>query len=58
MQTVSNGDSLHEKSNPAFWEKQEKNIISLSSAEFAQRVTKVKKCWMNSNMCGNYFEVL
>ena len=35
MQIVS-----HEMSNPTFWEKQEKNIISLSSAEFTQRVAK------------------
>ena len=28
-------------SMPIFWEKNKKNIISLSSAEFAQRVVKV-----------------
>ena len=43
MQTVSNGDSLHEMSNPVFWEKQEKNIANLLSAELALRVIKVKE---------------
>ena len=42
MQIVSNGDNLHEISNPVFWGKKEKNIINLSSAEFALRVVKVK----------------
>ena len=32
MQIVSNGDNLHEMSNPVFWEKQEK-YFKLSSAE-------------------------
>ena len=40
MQTVSNGDSLHEISNSVFWENK-KNIISLSSAELVQRVVEV-----------------
>ena len=37
MQTVSTGDSLHEMPNPVFW-KNKKNIITLSSAEYAVRV--------------------
>ena len=41
MQIVSNGDNLHEISNPVFWEKNKKNVISLSSVEFTQRVVKV-----------------
>ena len=37
MQIVSNGDNLHEMSNPVFWEK--KNNVSTSSAEnFTQSV--------------------
>ena len=40
MQVVSNGDNLHEISNPVFWEKEEKNI-NLSSAELAQWMVKV-----------------
>ena len=44
MQIVSNGENLHEMSKPVFWEKKKiKNvIILLLSAEFAQRVAKVK----------------
>ena len=41
MQVVSAGDNLHEMSKPIFWEKYE-NISSLSSAELAQRVLRVK----------------
>ena len=37
MQIVSNGDNLHEMSNPAFWGKKKKTINS-PSAEFTQRV--------------------
>ena len=40
MQIVSSGDNLHEMSKPTSV-KNEKNIISLSSAEFANRVIKV-----------------
>ena len=41
MHIVStNGDDLHEMSNPAFWEIIRKNIINLLSAELAQRVVK------------------
>ena len=36
MQSVFNGDNLHELSNPVFWE-----TMNLSSAELAQRVGKV-----------------
>ena len=40
MQIVSNGDNLHEMSNPVSWKK--KNIRkNLSSAELAQRMVKV-----------------
>ena len=35
------GDSFHEMPLPVFWENK-KTIISLSSAELAQRVVKVK----------------
>ena len=41
MQIVSIGDNLHEMSNPVFWEKNKKNINSLSSAEL-QRVVTIK----------------
>ena len=37
MQIVSNGDSMHEMSNPVFWKKKiRKNIINVSTAEIAQ----------------------
>ena len=36
MQIVSNGDNLHEMSNPVSGESK-KNIINLPSAELAQR---------------------
>ena len=42
MQIVSLGDNLHEMSEPAFWEKNKKNIINLLSAELTQSVVKVK----------------
>ena len=42
MQIVSNGDNLHEMSNPVFWKKIRKNIISLLSAELVKGVIKVK----------------
>ena len=45
---VSNGDNLHEMTNPVFLSffsffflKNEKNITNLSSAELAMRVVKV-----------------
>ena len=42
MQIVSLlGDNLHEISNPFFW-KNKKNIISLSSAEYAHSMVSVK----------------
>ena len=41
MQIISNGDELHEMSNPVFW-KNKRNAIDLSSAEFAQRMVKVE----------------
>ena len=40
IQIVRNGENLHEMSNPALWEKNKKNIINLSSAEFVQRAVK------------------
>ena len=44
MQIVSWGDNLHEMSNPVFWLKKiRKNIINLSSAEFAQGVVKLEQ---------------
>ena len=42
MQIVSSGDNLHEMLNPVFWEKKEKNIINLPSAENAQKMVQVK----------------
>ena len=42
MQIVSNGDILREMSK-CFLGKSKKNIINLSSVEFAQRVVKVKE---------------
>ena len=42
MQIVSLGDNLHEVSDPIF-RKNKKNIVSLSSAEFALRVVSVKQ---------------
>ena len=42
MQIVSNGNNLHEMSNPVFLGKNKKNIINLPSAEFAHRVINVK----------------
>ena len=38
MQIVSKGDNLHEMSSSVYWKKKnkKKNIIKLSSAEFAQ----------------------
>ena len=36
MQIVSWGDNLHEKSNPVFWEKQEKYFKMLSAENFTQ----------------------
>ena len=42
MQIVSNRSNLHELSKPVFLkEKEKKNSINLSSAEFAYRVVKV-----------------
>ena len=41
MQVVSNGNNLHAMLNPVFWEKK-KNIISVLSAELAQRMVKIK----------------
>ena len=40
MQIVSNGDNLHEMSNPIFLWKIRKKIMNLSSAEFAHTVVK------------------
>ena len=40
MQIVSNGDNLHELSNPVYG-KNKKNIINLLAAELAQKVVKV-----------------
>ena len=43
MQIVSNGDNLHEMSNPVFWEKKNiKNITKMLSAGLTQRVVMVK----------------
>ena len=39
MQIVSNGDNLHEMSDPVFWGKKE-NILNFWSAGLARRVVK------------------
>ena len=39
MQIVSNGDNLHEMSNPVFWKKNKENIINLPFAELALTVS-------------------
>ena len=70
MQIVSNGDNLHEMSNPVFfffffffWKT--RNIINLSCAEFAQRVVNINMIWLPRNfeehtatvslvLCNNY----
>ena len=41
MHIVSNGDNLHEMSNPIFLGKNKKNITNFSSAELAKRVEKM-----------------
>ena len=41
MHIVSIGDNLHEIPKPVFWKKKEKNIINLSSAQFARGVEMV-----------------
>ena len=41
MQFFSNGDILHEMSDPVLWENKI-NIINLSSAESAEKLVKVK----------------
>ena len=43
MQTLSNGDSLHEISNPVSLEILRKNAMNLLSADFVQKVVKVYK---------------
>ena len=48
MQTVSNGDSLHEMSNPVFWKKtrqkkKQEKYHQFASAELGQRVVKVNE---------------
>ena len=60
MQIASKGDNLHEMSKHIFWEKREKNIISLSSAEFAQRVIEVKyqSRFMNAFICHKIKKVI
>ena len=48
MQIVSNGDNLHEMSNPVFWGKNKKEYFKLSSAQIFIRVLSVKlifTCW-------------
>ena len=42
MQIISNGENLHETPNPFFFSN--KKNINLSSAEYAQRMTKVNGC--------------
>ena len=41
MKATAEGDNLHEMSKPIFWEKLEKNIVSLSSTELGKKVVKV-----------------
>ena len=40
MQIVSDGDNLHEMSNPVFWENKE-NVIDLPSAELAHNIGQI-----------------
>ena len=47
MQSVS---TLHEMSNPDFWEKCEKNIINLSPTEYAKRVIIVIFASVDNNI--------
>ena len=42
MQIVSSGDNLYEMSDPILWEKNKKNIVSLSFAEFVLNMLSVK----------------
>ena len=42
MQIISNGDNLHEMSNPDLWQTKE-HIINMLSAKYSQRVVKVKQ---------------
>ena len=57
MQIVSNGDNLHEMSNPIFLfsGKNQKSIINLSSAELAERVIKVKFSTLSCRCVSFYF---
>ena len=51
MQIVSSArDNLHEMSGPYFLGKIRKNVINLSSAEFAQGVVKVKIGKMHASL--------
>ena len=49
MLIVSLGGSLHLMSKLIFW-KSKKNIMSSSSAEFAQRVLKIKTDFSGDNL--------
>ena len=53
MQSVSNGDNLHEMPNLVLWEKW-KDIIHLSSANFSQRVVKVKETMLRYGISINF----
>ena len=44
MQIVSNGDNLHEISDPVYWEN------NLSSAELAQTVVKVQETFLGKRL--------
>ena len=43
MQAVSSGDSLHEISNPIFWEKWEKHFKMFSAEIFTQTVERLSQ---------------
>ena len=53
MQIISNGDNLHEMPDPVFWKKNTKNFHQ-ASAEFANRVVKVKNSFIYSSMAEKY----
>ena len=64
MELVPLADNFHKMPNPIFWEKYEKNILNMSSAELAQTVVNVnfskvyrmqrmclsKRCWPRSDV--------
>ena len=58
MQIVSNGDNLHEMSNPVLWGKNKNNVINFSSAELAQRVIRVKTIFAELSTLKDFIKML